>query len=304
MFSHQDLSVVLPLPSVVRDDDGVEFEFRDGCVIVEFPKAEPPRKKVRLMPKDICVNRKPNGSESSFDRSSFFEGGTATKYAVRSLAWNIIKQEDAYFAHLHFKTLYDAAEFAHHNLNKDILVDGVACAVGPSFEGRRAIKYAPEVQVPAPRPASPPPADHGVAPAAITSTHAMQVEERKEAANLVPHKELTDADLPEAPRAVLPYGGKVELGEVRRRMESIDERWSLMFATTKQRTGEKGLLQYFQWLRRKEILADVEFRLQHEEPQGWYVTRNVLGKIQEYLEKCLPPSPLPLSETEKVARES
>ncbi|KAI8585792.1 hypothetical protein BDZ88DRAFT_431444 [Geranomyces variabilis] len=118
----------------------------------------------------------------------------------------------------------------------------------------------------------------------------------REAANLVPRKELTDADLPEALRAVLPYGGKVELGEIRRRMESIDERWSLMFATTRQRSGEKGLLQYFQWLRRNEILADVEFRLQHEEPQGWFVMRNLRDKIQDYLAKCLPPSPLPLSE--------
>ncbi|KAJ3167432.1 hypothetical protein HDU88_002354 [Geranomyces variabilis] len=52
IFSNEALmlSVVLALPSMV-DDDGAEFEFRDGCVVVEFPKAEPPRKKVRLMPK-------------------------------------------------------------------------------------------------------------------------------------------------------------------------------------------------------------------------------------------------------------
>ncbi|KAJ3147123.1 hypothetical protein HDU86_008119 [Geranomyces michiganensis] len=48
--------------------------------------------------------------------------------------------------------------------------------------------------------------------------------------------------LPEALRAVLPYGGKVELGEIRRRIEGTDARWSTMFTPTKQRTGEKGLL--------------------------------------------------------------
>ncbi|KAJ3172417.1 hypothetical protein HDU88_005739 [Geranomyces variabilis] len=36
------LSVVLTLPSVVRDDDGAEFELKNGTLVMEFAKAEPP----------------------------------------------------------------------------------------------------------------------------------------------------------------------------------------------------------------------------------------------------------------------
>ncbi|KAJ3165057.1 hypothetical protein HDU88_004776 [Geranomyces variabilis] len=58
IFSNEALrlSIVLALPSMVDDNGAAEIDFRDGCVIVEFPKAGPPRKKVRLMPKDICAN--------------------------------------------------------------------------------------------------------------------------------------------------------------------------------------------------------------------------------------------------------
>ncbi|KAJ3167433.1 hypothetical protein HDU88_002355 [Geranomyces variabilis] len=127
---------------------------------------------------------------------------------------HIIKKAGVFYAHLHFNTVYDAAEFAQQNLNKNILVEGLACAVGPSYEGRRPIQYAslyeaaafaqawlgkkfmvngsavtvrpgrengfdvnyadPETLLGQPTPA----AAGCVAAAAITSTHAMQLEDR------------------------------------------------------------------------------------------------------------------------------
>ncbi|KAJ3149652.1 hypothetical protein HDU89_003705 [Geranomyces variabilis] len=81
---------------------------------------------------------------------------------------HIVRKASVFYAHLHFKTLYDAAVFAHGNINRYILVEGLACKVGPTLRGpileggRAPTKYAhpstfppDEVQVPGPRTASP-----------------------------------------------------------------------------------------------------------------------------------------------------
>ncbi|KAJ3149656.1 Uncharacterized protein HDU89_003709 [Geranomyces variabilis] len=68
---------------------------------------------------------------------------------------HIIKKAGVYYAHLHFNTLYDAAVFAHGNLNRDVL------ALQLTLEAHESA-----------RPTS------RVAAAAITTTHSMQAEER------------------------------------------------------------------------------------------------------------------------------